>query len=277
MQRFAALMVLGVALSSGGGPIATAQAADDVVARRIQPLYAAFTGRELSGAEVEQLATEFASLRKGKSREAIRDDAAAFVNATILLREARDTPSAHSARDELVTATYFADPQRKTLSLRLLTNEDPPYCVDVRSRRVMTRKDVEALANLRAFGKSKEPPRHRPLADNELERLRRALADAVDPNAGNLPQFFAEASTFWAGVLQLWPYLSANEQQLVRSYAVNTWRVHLPVDLYGRLWGLDPQAAQRRWTADVVSRIRGNGDLANTRNELSATLDAVAW
>jgi hypothetical protein len=254
--------------------------ADPVVARRIGAFYAAHVGRPLGSDELRRLAQEFirARARAGQPPEAIRRSAAAFFADTLILRDAPGSAAAMATRHLLVEMNYFNPELQGTLELQLMVQPDPVRVVDRTSRRLMTERDVVALANLHRFAAAQGVPQHAELPRPQIDQLARQLAAMFDGGGTAMPRWLADAATFWAGVRQQWPYLAREQQALVRAYAGRTWRVQLPVELYGRLWGLEPGAAQRRWSADVAARIRGRPDLgAAAAGQLRAALDAVRW
>jgi hypothetical protein len=61
----------------------------------------------------------------------------------------------------------------------------------------------------------------------------------------------------------------------VRSYAEKTWRVQMPVEMYGRLWGLDAQQASRRHADDVSARISAITDINMRLGNLPFVMDAI--
>jgi hypothetical protein len=159
--------------------------------------------------------------------------------------------------------------------LGLFTEPDPVRVVDVRSRRLMTERDVVALANLHRFAKSDGAPRHEPLSKEQIKELEMALRAAVGGNSGNMPQFYGEAAAFWAGVQREWPRLDADRRSLVRAYAGRTWRVQMPVEMYGRLWGLEPQVASARHADDVGARIASITEMNMRLGNLPRVMDAI--
>jgi hypothetical protein len=178
-------------------------------------------------------------------------------------------------RHVLLEVNYLNPDMHDTLELRLLNSPDPVRVVDARSRRLMTERDVVALANIRHFAKSEGAPRHRPLTHRQIEELVSVLRATVGGNSGNMPRFFGEAAAFWAGVQQEWPKLNAEQRSLARAYAGRTWRVSMPVEMYASLWGLDRAAAMNRWTSDVSTRIRGRADSFGGMDSLNAAIDAM--
>lgn len=145
-------------------------------------------------------------------------------------------------RHSLIEANYLNPDLHGTIELRLFAEPDPVRVVDVRSRRLMTERDVVALANLRHFAKSGAEPRHREPSRERIEELVSLLKRSIGANGGTLPQFFADAAAFWTGVRQQWPYFSAQQRGMARAYAANTGRVSMPAKMYASLWGLDRAA-----------------------------------
>jgi hypothetical protein len=230
---------------------------DPVATRRMQGFYEVYTGRKLTAEEVRAVDEEFSAghAKNGKSREAIRALAWQFGLDMILLREEKDRAAALSLRHRLIEANYFRPRMQNTLELRLLTEPDVVRVTDVRSGRLMTQRDVIALANLWHFAQTTDAPSHRELSRRQVDELV-SLLNQGDARS-RLPQFFGDAAAYWAGVRQLWPYLSREQQNLARAYARDTWRVRMPVEMYAALLGIDRASASRRWSADVATRIRG--------------------
>jgi hypothetical protein len=251
---------------------------DPLVARRMTAFYEVYTGRTLSAAEARQVEKEFVTghSRGGTGVRAIRDVAGKFGEALILLREEAGHAAALSTRHEILERNYFRPDMQGTLELKLMTEPDPVRITDPRAGRLMTERDIVALANLYQFVNAAGDPQHRELPRARIDELSAALKRSVAGNGGTIPQFFGEAAAFWAGVRQQWPYFSSQQRNMVRSYAANTWRVSMPVEMYVNLWGLDRQAASRRWTNDVSARIRGKPEtlsLQQLRAAMSSALE----
>jgi hypothetical protein len=113
------------------------------------------------------------------------------------------------------------------------------------------------------------------LLAKQVESLTAALQAAVGGNSGNMPRFYGEAAAFWAGVQREWPRLNANQKSLVRAYAGRTWRVQMPGEMYGRLWGLEPQAASARYADDVAARVAAITDINMRLGNLPRVMDAI--
>jgi hypothetical protein len=250
---------------------------DAAVSRDLRSFFEAFVGRELSGAEVRDVTVEFIELHAadGKTSDAIRDIARRLGSYSKTLHSNAATPSVLQTRHALIESNYLNPDLHDTIELRLFTELDPVRVVDVRSRRVMTERDVIALANLRRFATSREAPRHEQPSRSQIEALTAALQATVGGNSGNMPRFFGEAAAFWVGVQQEWPKLDDRQKSLVRAYADKTWRVQMPVELYGRLWGLDAQAASSRHADDVSARIAAITDINMRLGNLPFVMDAI--
>jgi hypothetical protein len=250
---------------------------DPVVARRMGAFYEVFTGRKLTPTEVRRLSSEFIAghARSGKNLEATRQVAWEVGIGMILLREDKEGPAALAWRHGFLEANYFRPEMQNTFELQLMTEPDPVRVVDVRSKRLMTKRDIVALANIRRFARSDSAPAHKELTRGQVEELASLLNRGVAGNSGTLPQFFSDAAAYWAGVRQQWPYFNAQQRSMARAYANSTWRTTMPVEMYVSLWGLDRVSASRRWTADVTARIRGQADTIGDLSRLQAVMDSM--
>lgn len=250
---------------------------DASVERHLEPFIEAFIGRELSRDELQQVTNEFVEYHTlhGRDRPAILEAAGQFGQFANTLRATESGPAALSLRHARIAANFYDPDVQHTLFLRLLITPDPVRVVDVRSRRLMTEHDVIALANIRHFARSNRAPRHEELSRQQIEEMVALLRATIGGNSGNMPRFFGEAAAFWAGVQQEWPELNAEQRQLVRAYADRMWRIQIPVELYGRLWGLDPQAASSRHADDVSARIAAITDLNMLFGNLPFVMDAI--
>jgi hypothetical protein len=211
---------------------------------------------------------------KGRDREAIRDFAKLFDESTRILEEHDDDAVELTLRHQLLEANYFVLKEGSP-ELRLFLEPDPVRIADTRSRRLMTKRDVIALANIRNFGKSSGPPRHKDLTRQQIDDLVALLKEHVGGNRGRMPRFFGEAAAFWAGVREQWPRLSAQERELARAYALKTWRIQLQPQMYAKLWGLTPRAASSRYADDVGERISAITQLNIALGNLPARMDAI--
>jgi hypothetical protein len=227
---------------------------DQVVARHMGAFYEAFLGRKLSGSELRAIVDAFIEdyTKEGKSRAAIDEIARSFDPHTKLLRECKECPAALTRRHLLIQVNYFQGVN--ATELRFLTEPDPIRVVGPVSKRLMTEKDVVALANLHNFSNSGGNPRHKELSRQEIERLVVELDRAIgtDPKSVRMPQFCTEAAALWAGIRQEWPRLSAEEKRNVRAYAGKGIEAYMPPsEMYARLLGLNQADATIREMNDL--------------------------
>jgi hypothetical protein len=271
--RTVPVLVLAMAMlvSCGAAP------SDTAVSRDLQTFFEAFLGRDLRGDELRTVTTEFVEFHglNGSSPAAIRDVAQRLAARGKELRSDAAGPAALMARHERLVINYLNADLHGTLMLRLLNEPDPVRVVDVRSRRLMTERDVIALANLNRFAKSSQAPRHEPLSRRQIDELVAALRATVGGNSGRMPQFYGEAAAFWAGVQREWPKLSADQKSMARAYAARMWRVQMPAEMYGRLWDLSPQASLRRQADDASVRIAAITDINASLGNLARVMDAI--
>lgn len=254
-----------------------AGSSDSAVARDLRTFFEAYVGRDLSSDELESVTEEFIEIHslQGASPTAIRDIAGRLSARAKELRSDAAGPAALMTRRSLLAANYLNPDLHGTLQIRLLTEPDPVRVVDVRSKRLMTEADVIALANLRRFAMSNGAPRHEPLSRKQIDQMVVALRATVGGNSGSMPQFYGEAAAFWAGVQREWPRLNESERSLARAYAARMWRVEMPVEMYGRLWGLSPQLAGQRQANDIGARINAIADINMRLGNMARVMDAI--
>jgi hypothetical protein len=250
---------------------------DPVVARRMGGFYEVFLGRKLTANEVRQLTGELieGGARSGQNREATRQVTWEFGLSAILLREDKEGPAALSWRHDFLETNYFRPEMQNTLELRLMTEPDPVLVVDARSKRLMTERDIVALANIHHFARSNGAPRHKELTRRQIEELASLLNSGIAGDHEALPPLFASAAAYWAGVRQQWPYFSKQQRSLARAYASDTWLTNMPVEMYASLWGLDRVSAARRWAVDVSARTREGAPTIGNLERLQAAMDSI--
>jgi hypothetical protein len=253
--------------------------ADPVVARNLEAFFEVFLGRKLSGGELREVTNEYIKWHtsKGKTREYIHGNAQLFGSNGKMMREDKGDPTEFTLRHKYIEWVYFESEMKNTTFLRLLTEPDPARVVNPRSRRLMTERDIVAMANIRDFAKSEGDPRHKNLSRREIDQivvgLKRVFGD--DPKAGEMPQFFGETAAFWAGVQHEWPRFSAEEKALARAYANKTWRIRMQAPMYGKLLGLAPKAALSRQMDDVSKRLAMITDIQLEITNLPILMDKI--
>jgi hypothetical protein len=245
-----ALLGLLPAITACGAGVADAE-----VARNMGAYYSAYVGRDLTRAELVELTDQVIRLGKGggKSLQQVRELTRGFAPGTKMLEAGGAT--AETQRDWMLTENYFRPTLQNTIEVRLMTEGNPVRVTDRRSRRVITERDIVALANLRDFARSKGAPRHRDLSRAEIDAAAKRLQALVGGDNGRMPQFLHEASAFWIGVQKEWPKLNPEQRNLARAYAAKTWRIRLPPELYERLWGLPRTHVFGRQADDLSMRL----------------------
>jgi hypothetical protein len=248
--------------------------ADAEVARYMGAFYSAYVGRELTRGELRELTDQVVrfGVDAGQSPERIREHARAFGPSTKIMEGGG--AAAETQRHWFLNENFFRPKLQGTIEQRLMTEGNPVRVTDRRSARVMTERDIVALANLRDFARSKGAPRHRDLSRAEIEAAAKKLDALVGGDRGRMPPFFAEASVFWIGVRQEWPKLTSEQRDLARAYAARTWRVRLPPEMYERLWGLPRDKVFGRQADDLSARLGEmtmiNAQLGNLPNLMDA-------
>jgi hypothetical protein len=53
------------------------------------------------------------------------------------------------------------------------------------------------------------------------------------------------------------------------------WRVQMPAEMYGRLWGLSPQASLQRQANDASARMAAITDINASLSNLTRVMDAI--
>lgn len=252
-------LVLLLATSPSVSCLYGAAQSSQVVERDLGAFFEAYLGRSLSVRERREVVNEFIKYHtgKGKTQAAMNESAQTFGSYVKILRDGKGGPADFTLRHVRIEANYFEPELRNSTFLRLLTEPDPVRVVNPRGKRLMTERDVTALANIRDFARSNGDPHNRSFSRQELDQMVAGLDQAFggSSKARELPQFFAETAAFWAGVQREWPRLSDEEKSLARAYANKTWRIRMPAQMYGKLLGLTPKAAMSRHSDDVYNRL----------------------
>jgi hypothetical protein len=249
-------------------------ASDPVVEREQKAFYEAWLRRELSGDELRKVTDEFIAYytKKGKDRAGIHEATKPFLEYAKLLRERDSAPISLTLRHRLLEANYFDPDMRNTTELQLLTEPDPVSVVDPGGKRLMTEKEVEALASLISFSNSNGAPRLQEFSSQQIRRLTTELDRAFGnhPTARLMPRFYRETAALWAGILREWPNLSAEQKRQARAYAGKG--IMAPMDdykLYGKLLDLNLAGAFSHWSSDSA--------IAVAKLEIEASIIDNLW
>jgi hypothetical protein len=245
------------------------------VARGLKTFFEAWLKRELRGDELRKVTDEFIAYyaKKGTDRAGIHEAAKEFLGYAKILREHDGCPLGITFRHNLLEANYFDPDMQNTTELRLLLEPDPARVVQQDEKRLMTERDVVALANLCSFiTNSDEAPRSQKVERKTIDAMTIELDRAFRGDAGYMNRYFRETAALWAGIQREWPKLSAEQKRKVRAYVTHGHMAPMDeVKLYGRLLDLDDAEAFKHAAADtneaamtVIIEIQSSRELLHT-------------
>lgn len=217
---FIGLLAAGLAFSSLAG-LAKAQVPESEVRAKLGSLFQTFLGRPLTDSEHDTVTEEFIGLFGKEGCGDLCAKALAWNMELIASVEANpNTPTALRIRHVFVQATYFSKKQFGSKIQRLFAEPDPIRVVNREDGRLMTERDIVALANLSVLAETGEFPDSEwsPGQISKIASHLNALVGTVpDSRHMHMPPLWAMAAPFWAGVKKLWPDFDAKERQTVRS------------------------------------------------------------
>ncbi len=228
--------------------VATAQMPMSEFRAKEGKFYQIFLGRSLTESELDAVSTEFLGLfGETGCGEKCAEVLAFNIELIERIAEKPGSPTALLTRHLFVHATFFSDRQRGGKIQRLLTEPDPIRVVNRENQRLMTERDVVALANLSVLAKNGRLPRSAwPPAkiDGIVAHLDRLVGTAPNSEHMHMPPLWALAAPFWAGVKQLWPNLSTAQRQEIRQAIAQPIDVTPSVRLLQAILELPPQEAK---------------------------------
>jgi hypothetical protein len=121
---------------------------------------------------------------------------------------------------------------------------DPVRVVDEQSRRVMTERDVIALANIYHFAVTRSKPHHHELSRQQIEDLTSSLQQGF-AEADGMPRFYGEAAEYWVDLQRDWSELSTQQQRRTREHAASMLRLGSSSQQSARASGTTSEAANR--------------------------------
>jgi hypothetical protein len=101
---------------------------------------------------------------------------------------------------------------------------DPVRVADEQSGRVMTERDVIALANIHHFSVTQSKPHHHELSRQQIEDLTSSLKQGF-AEIGGMPRFYGEAAEYWFDLQRDWSELSTRQRRQTREYAASMLRL----------------------------------------------------
>jgi hypothetical protein len=271
MGFFAALVFLQVPA------VATAQMPMSEFRAKEGKLFQIFLGRSLTESELDAVSAEFIGLF-GETGCGEKCAEALALNIKLMERIAAKpgSPTALLTRHLFVHGVFFSDQQRGGKIQRLLTEPDPIRVVNRENQRLMTERDVVALANLSVLAETGRLPRSAwPAAkiDEIVAHLDRLVGTAPNSEHMHMPPLWALAAPFWAGVKQLWPNLSTAQRQEIRKAIAQPIDVTPSVRLFQVILELPPQEAKKLH----ATYMSANSSARITRIGLQATRAAAGY
>lgn len=247
------------------------------VREELADFFRAYLGRALSAGERDAVVTEYQAFfgDDGRCNEACRDALARLRDSRLIFAQFPGSPQDPLLRHAYISNAVFDPRNQGGLILDLLTEPDPVAVVDPVKRRIMTHKDVAALAHLQTLAKTKSPPPPRKIAPGALEEAARQLAGIFGAQAGRpLPFIFTIAAELQAGVAQNWRTLSESERAEIFAYLEKGSQDPMSPALYAKL--LDIPLASAREFADLEA-LEGYRARMNARINayLGVTSDAL--
>lgn len=183
---------------------------------RIKAIVEAFLRRPISDAELNQFYAEEVTDPSKYDADTLQelDEVAAT------LRNQHGKPAAIHRRHVLIQEAMFES--GKPTVKRVFTSLDPVAVTDKSGEKLMTEGDVLAFVQIVKFARTNTDPseieKRRGPKDTELAAKVTAELRTMIDNGGRLPEMLPDASAFWAGMVQNWASLSAQEKDAVRNY-----------------------------------------------------------
>jgi hypothetical protein len=233
---------------------------DPAFQRALFAFYRVWLGRSLTNEEGIVVVREQIAFQRKEGRDAagVREATTSFATGTAQLREHEGKPIGLRLRHDSLAYNFFRPEMQNTAELKLWNEPDPVRFFDTATRRIMTERDVVALANLIVFAGSDEEPRHRNLSFQEAETfVRERLCDI---SRSGVSAFFSEAGILWAGIRQQWAHFTAEEKRKARFYVQRGRGNIMSVNQTAKVLGIDRWAALDRTTKGMADTFIGAGE-----------------
>lgn len=261
-----------------GASLACAQTGS--VREELAAFFNTYVGRPLSSSELDRVTAEFQA-SFGDAESCTRDCRNVLANMSAhraTLARSPGSPQELLIRHAYVSMTWFDPRDDRTLLREMLTQSDPVVVFDPRTLRLMTRRDLDAIASLDLLAKTGKLPQPQKPSSEDIAKAIDMLNRAFGPQGtAPLPVNVALAAELWAGLRQHWPALSAEERHRVRDHIRGGLHGALPAALYRRLLGVSsPEAQQLVSAASSTGSERGSASALHRYLELMGAATSTA-
>lgn len=273
-----ALLGLFIPLITAKAEPVEAHLPNDTVKHHMSAFFEVYVGRSLAKNERDQLTREFIDYYGSEiCRQDCINGLELFKKFTIVLKEKPGEPEALYLRHRLIQVNYFSPKMKNKLELRLLTEPDPVRVVDPGGKRLMTHRDLVAIANLNIFMRCYAgAPEEQTFSAENIDALTRQFDKLYGDHreARKMPEFMTLAAALWAGLQREWPEMDRDEKLAARDYVRYGAMRPMPRPLYVRLIGLSENQAADLRARDITAA--GFARMSNRLGEFFE-LKALGW
>ena len=158
-----------------------------------------------------------------------------------------DTPKELMLRHAYLTNAVFEPRNQGGIILCLLAEPDPVAAIDYIKKRVMTKRDLEALQILLTLPESGKPGAPPKLSRAQFAKSKYELAAIFNNNSDNkLPILYAIAAELYTGIARDWANLSEADRAVTLEFLKDKGvGQSLPTRLYQQFLGVNAQDAER--------------------------------
>lgn len=204
---------------------------------RAKAMYEALLRRPVTNAELDRVYAEIADKPGQCEADRLRE----LDEAIATLHRQHGRPAALHLRHSIAEYAFF---DRTTpFGSKLALSFDPVVISDPSDEEIMTQSDLHGFVQLLKFAWTDVDPRQiesQKAMDAKLVSGVRAELKSMIDQGGHLSELPLNASAFWAGLVQHWGSLKAQEKSAVRNYiarSIEGQLSELPDALYARLMG----------------------------------------
>ena len=113
---------------------------------------------------------------------------------------------------------YFSPTQAGSLIQGLSDETDPIQVADKKCKRILTRQDAVGLLNIAAFLELGGTPTEQDFPDEDVQELISLYREEFEMGYRKLPYRLSMGAELWAGLVQNWKKLTAQERERVLNY-----------------------------------------------------------